>query len=79
MGEPATPTPIEREERQKIATAIVESVASDEKMPLPGLNPITLQNKGVFFDAKEVKEFVFGLAQEITILLEERAGANETP
>jgi len=77
MGEPANPTPAERAERQEIAAAIVESVRNDEKMPLPGLKAITIQYKGVFFDAVEVEEFVFKLAQEITILLEERTGKEE--
>jgi hypothetical protein len=74
MGEPANPTPTERAERQKIAAAIVESVRNDEKMPLPGLKAIAIQYKGLFFDCVDVEEFVFKLAQEITILLDEKAG-----
>lgn len=71
MGEPATPTPAERTERQQLAAAIVESVRNDEKMPLPGLKAIAIQYKGLFFDAVEVENFVFTLAQEITILVQE--------
>ena len=74
MGEPANPTPAERAERQKIAAAIVESVRNDAKMPLPGLKAIAIQYKGLFFDCVDVEEFVFKLAQEITILLDEKAG-----
>lgn len=75
MGEPAEPTAAERSDRQKLAIAIVESVRNDEKMPLPGLKAVAIQYKGLFFDAIEVENFVFGLAQEITILLTERKGA----
>lgn len=74
MGEPPSPTPDDRAERQKIAAAIVESVRNDEKMPLPGLTAIAIQYKGLFFDCVKVEEFVFKLAQEITILLEARTG-----
>ena len=73
MGEPANPTPAERLERQQIAAAIVESVRVNAKIPLPGLKAIAFQYKGVFFDAVEVENFVFHLAREITLLLEERA------
>lgn len=68
MGEPANPTPAERAERQKIAAAIVESVRNDERMPLPGLTAITY-SKGLAFDAVDVENFVFQLAQEITLLV----------
>ena len=74
MGEPASPTPAERAERQANARAIVESVRADEKMPLPGLKAIAIQHKGLYFDCVDVEEFVFKLAQEITILLDERDG-----
>ena len=74
MGEPANPTPAERADRQASARAIVESVRADEKMPLPGLKAIAFQYKGLYFDCVEVEEFVFKLAQEITILLDERDG-----
>ena len=73
MGEPVNPTPAERAERQKIAAAIVASVRVNAKMPLPGLKAIAIQYKGVFFDAVEVEDFVFHLAREITLLLEERS------
>lgn len=75
MGEPAEPTPDERDERQKRAAAIVESVAADEKMPLPGLTTVSIGGKGRFFPAEEVEEFVFHLAHEITILLRDRGAA----
>lgn len=78
MGEPANPTPVERSERQKIAAAIVESVRNDAKMPLPGLKAIAIQYKGLFFDCVDVEEFVFKLAQELTILLEEAATKEPT-
>ena len=71
MGDLANPTPAEREARQTIAAAIVESVQNDEKMPLPGLKTIAIQDKGVFFDAVEVETFVFHLAHEIVLLLED--------
>ena len=74
MGEPAEPTPEERDERQKIAAAIVESVAADEKMPLPGLVPVAIANQGLFFKAADVENFVFHQAHEITLLLKERSG-----
>jgi hypothetical protein len=81
MGEPANPTPTERAERQKIAAAIVESVRNDEKMPLPGLKVIVYtatsidhSARGIAFDCLAVEEFVLKLAQEITILLDEKAG-----
>ena len=74
MGEIAQPSPAERAERQKIAAAIVESVRADEKMPLPGLKAIAIQYKGLYFDCVDVEEFVFKLAQEIILLLDERSG-----
>jgi hypothetical protein len=85
MGEPANPTPVERSERQKIAAAIVESVRNDERMPLPGLKALTYTStsldraaRGIAFDCVDVEEFVFKLAQEITILLDEKAGRPPT-
>ena len=77
MGQPAEPTPAERAERQKIAAAIVESVRNDAKMPLPGLKAIAIQYKGLFFDAEEVEQFVFHLAHEITLLIEDRTAKEE--
>ena len=75
MGEVAQPPQSEREERQKLAATIVESVEADEKMPLPGLTAITLERKGLFFAAEDVENFVFHLAHEITLLLAERTGS----
>ena len=77
MGEPANPTPTERAERQKLAAAIVESVRKDKKMPLPGLRAIAIQYKGLFFDCVEVENFVFHLAHEITLLIEEQTATEE--
>jgi len=75
MGEPANPTPKERAERHKTAEAIVESVIADEEMPLPGLIPVSIPNRGVFFKASDVEDFIFHLAHEITILRKERGEA----
>jgi hypothetical protein len=67
MGEPANPTPAERDKRRKKAAAIVQSVFDDEEMPT-----------GVDYDARvgtireQVEQIVFNLAQEIMILLAER-------
>jgi len=74
MGEPAEPTQEERDERHKFSAAIVESVAADEKMPLP-LTTISIGGNGRFFPAEEVENLMFHLAQEITILLKERSGS----
>jgi hypothetical protein len=71
MGEPAEPTQKEREERHQFAAAIVESVAADEKMPLP-LTTVSIAGKGRFFPADEVENLMFHLAHEVTILLAER-------
>lgn len=80
MGEPPSPTPAQRSERQQLAAAIVESVRTNAKMPLPGLNvAIAIQSKGIFFDVIEVEDFVFHLAHEITLLLEERTTKEEAP
>lgn len=71
MGEVAQPSAADRVKQQKIAAAIVESVRNDEKMPLP-LKAIGIQYKGLFYDVVEVEDFIFFLAQEITILMTER-------
>lgn len=73
MGEPAEPTQDERDERHKVAAAIVESVIADEKMPLPGLVPVAIPNQGLFFKVTDVENFVFHQAHEITLLLQERS------
>lgn len=75
MGEPAEPTREERDERQKLAAAIVESVAADEKMPLPGIPTVSIGGKGRFFPADEVENLMFHLAHEITLLLRDRGAA----
>lgn len=60
MGEPATPSPKEREATRKLAREIVESVRNDEAMPLPAWlgDPIS---------RVALEEFIFELAQEITL------------
>ena len=77
MEEHTNPTPAQRSERQQIAAAIVESVRTNTKMPLPGLKAIAIQYTGLFFDVVAVEELVFKLAQEITTLLDEGAVKEE--
>jgi hypothetical protein len=62
MGEPAMPTPADRQGTRRWAAAIVDSVRNDEEMdlPIPDDSPTAFEN------------FIFVLAQEITLLQAER-------
>jgi len=66
------PSAAERAETREISDAIVESVRNDERMPLPGLVAIPIQWRGLFYNCEDVETFVFRLAFEITLLLEDR-------
>ena len=74
MGELAEPTQEERDDRHKLSAAIVESVAADEKMPLP-LTTVSIAGKGRFYPADEVENLMFHFADEIQHLLAERSGS----
>lgn len=74
MGEPAEPTAAERADRHKLATAIVESVRNDERMPLPFDWPKSVPLDCPDCPVSDAEELIFALAQEITILLAERKG-----
>lgn len=71
MGEPAIPTPKEREERRALAAAIVKAVAEDEDPPKPFL-PIEPGDPTRWED--DALEAAFGLAQEIMMLVDREPG-----
>lgn len=62
MGEPAIPTPAEREHVRAFAKAVVDSVRNDEDPPHPQWED---------GDAMDDDMMTFRLAQEIGLLLEE--------
>lgn len=68
MGDPATPTPVDRAAARRLASAIVGAVTNDERHPLaPG-------DHGTLIDASEedIETAMFQLAQEIVALTAER-------
>lgn len=69
MGEPAMPTAIDRAITRTDAFQIVYSVTNDEKMPLPFEWPEDpLDTACPDCPKTDVENFVFQLAQEITLL-----------
>lgn len=79
MGEPATPTPADRAETRDISYAIVESVRNDVVMPLPADVDSVCRSLGMSDERMfAVENFIFRLAQEITLLVEERKAFAES-
>lgn len=76
MGEPATPTPAERDERRNLAAAIVASVLNDEAMP-HGLRVIKTIG-GDILERVDVEQLLFHLAQEIDLLIADGKVAAKT-
>jgi hypothetical protein len=76
MGDPAIPPEADRKATRELAAAIVQSVVDDEAMPL-GLTAYSVGSAQVF-DKDAVETLVFQLAQEITMLVKERAAYAET-
>jgi len=71
MGEPAQPTEEDRSATRKLACAIVDSVRNDERMPLPFDDDCGTGRHRMFF-ADDVESLVMQLAQEITLLVNEK-------
>lgn len=72
MGEPCQPSKKDREETRRLATAIVESVRNDERMPAIQIHDTIA---GRFYSSNDVNAVVLQLAQEICALQEERDDA----
>ena len=72
MGEPTTPSPIDRVARRRFARDIIESVRNDEEMPLP-LQVVPVHGAGEHFRRTDVEQVAFDLAQELDMLRDEIA------
>jgi hypothetical protein len=68
MGEPATPTEAERLATRALAASIVEAVRNDEEWPTHHHLRTSIDGLRAYFE-----EVVFALAQEVTLLLEEKS------
>ena len=75
MGQPSTPSPIDRVARRRLARDIIESVRNDEEMPLP-LQVVPVHGAGEHLRRADVEQGAFELAQELDMLRDELAAVD---
>lgn len=75
MGEPAEPTPVERARRRALAREFIAAVTEDREDPLQLLLASNDRLDAIKFGdldcSEDIELMMFGLAQEIVLLIKE--------